>query len=281
MSAVTLNGINVHYEVTGKGPPLLMLAPGGFDAHIERWNTTNVWPTVRPLEALADLCTVIAYDRRESGQSGARVEKLTWDLYAAEARALLEHLGHTRAFIMGGCMGVSVALAFAARYPDACLGLVLHKAAGGILWHLRLQKTFADHAAYARQHGLAGVVQAARQSKAFMPGPGGGPWAWRISQDAAFAYAFLRLDLDWYVAQVEASSALFDSVAAPGASPAEVRAMRMPALLLPGDDESHGASASHYLKEGLPHVEYWDAPMPEQQGPALAERIRAFLLKHR
>ena len=281
MPTVTLNGILVHYEVSGKGPPLLMLAPGGFDAHIDRWNTTNVWPTVRPLEALAEVCTVIAYDRRESGRSGGRVEKLTWDLYAAEARGLLEHLGYRQAIAMGGCMGVSVALAFAARYPDACTGLVLHKAVGGIRWHLLLHRTFAAHAAYARQHGLAGVVQAARESKSFMPGPGGGPWAWHISQDAAFADAFARLDLDWYVAQVEESSALFDSVVAPGALPHEVRAMKMPALLLPGDDESHGASASHYLKEGLPNLEYWDAPVAEQQGPALAERIRAFLAKRR
>ena len=35
MSFATIDGIRIHYEVAGSGPPLLMLAPGGFDAAID------------------------------------------------------------------------------------------------------------------------------------------------------------------------------------------------------------------------------------------------------
>ncbi len=30
------NGINIHYEARGIGPPLLMMAHGGFDSTIEK-----------------------------------------------------------------------------------------------------------------------------------------------------------------------------------------------------------------------------------------------------
>ena len=49
MSFATINGIKIHYEVDGSGPPLLMLAPGGFDAEIGRWRLNGVWKDLQPL----------------------------------------------------------------------------------------------------------------------------------------------------------------------------------------------------------------------------------------
>src|SRR5712692_1268513 len=115
MPTTSINGLSINYLTGGSGPALLMLAPGGFDATIEKWSTAGVWQKVRPLETFSDRFTCVAYDRRESGASGGRVEHLTWKLYAEEAKALLDHLGIKEAFVMGGCMGCSVAIAFAAK----------------------------------------------------------------------------------------------------------------------------------------------------------------------
>ncbi len=52
MPYAELNGINIHYEVRGSGPPLLMMAPGGFDSTIEKWTTSGIWVGVKPLETL-------------------------------------------------------------------------------------------------------------------------------------------------------------------------------------------------------------------------------------
>ena len=136
MPKVAIDGIQTNYEVYGSGPPLLMMAPGGFDSTIEKWSMAGVWKGMQPLESLAKHYTCIAYDRREAGASGGRVERLTWTGYAKQAKGLLEHLGHERAFIMGGCMGVSVAIAFGVAYPEASLGLVLHWPVGGPRWHV-------------------------------------------------------------------------------------------------------------------------------------------------
>src|SRR5713101_5070738 len=76
MPTTTINGLTIHYLTHGSGPALLMLAPGGFDATIEKWSTAGVWAKVRPLDTFSDRFTCIAYDRRESGASGGRVERL-------------------------------------------------------------------------------------------------------------------------------------------------------------------------------------------------------------
>jgi pimeloyl-ACP methyl ester carboxylesterase len=59
-----------------------MMAPGGFDSAIAKWFTTWPWQRFLPLRIFAREYTCIAYDRREAGQSGGRVEQLTWAAYA-------------------------------------------------------------------------------------------------------------------------------------------------------------------------------------------------------
>lgn len=55
---------------------------------------------MRPLDALANDFTVIANERRESGISGGRMKKLSWALFAEQAKALLDHLKISEAFVL-------------------------------------------------------------------------------------------------------------------------------------------------------------------------------------
>ena len=50
MPTVTIDGLEVDYAMRGSGPALLMLAPGGFDATMEKWTTAGVWKGMRPLD---------------------------------------------------------------------------------------------------------------------------------------------------------------------------------------------------------------------------------------
>ena len=43
MPSALLDGIKTRYEVFGEGEPLLMYAPGGFDATIEKWRAQGVY----------------------------------------------------------------------------------------------------------------------------------------------------------------------------------------------------------------------------------------------
>src|ERR671914_748793 len=117
MSRDVIDGLETNYEVIGAGTPLLLFAPGGFDATIEKWREASAWKGIDALAVLAAQHKVIVYDRRECGRSGGRIERLSWASYTRQAAALLDHLKVPSAYVLGGCMGCSVALAFGVHYP--------------------------------------------------------------------------------------------------------------------------------------------------------------------
>jgi hypothetical protein len=43
MPTTAIDGITTRYEVIGSDPPLLMYAPGGFDATLEKWSALGVY----------------------------------------------------------------------------------------------------------------------------------------------------------------------------------------------------------------------------------------------
>ena len=279
MATARLEGIETRYEVMGDGPPLLLFAPGGFDATVEKWSTLGVYARVKPLDALARHFRCIAYDRRECGQSGGKLERVTWAHYAAQGRALLDHLGIDRAGLMGGCMGVSVALAFAAASPERVAGMVLWWPVGGARYRIKGRQRFAEHAAFVRASGLAAAVEIVqREGKAFGADPRGGPWASVLRRDPAFAREYAAWDPREYLRIVEdMAGALLDRDTAPGAEPERLMALEIPTLIVPGRDESHATSAARYLEECIPGSRYWDAPPEAQTAEAAQPRLIEFL----
>ncbi len=114
MPTAVIDGIATRYEVTGAGPPLLMFSPGGFSATLENWTSFSLYARLRAGGPPGEVLHCVLFDRRESGASGGRVERIAWADYAAQGKGLLDHLGIARAHLMGGCVGCSVAAVFAA-----------------------------------------------------------------------------------------------------------------------------------------------------------------------
>ena len=92
MPFVEADGIETRYEVMGAGPALLMYAPGGFDARIEKWTDLAVYRRVKLLDHLPGKYKCILFDRRENGQSGGRVEQITWNHYVRQGAGLMWNL---------------------------------------------------------------------------------------------------------------------------------------------------------------------------------------------
>jgi pimeloyl-ACP methyl ester carboxylesterase len=279
VASAILDGIATRYEVFGDGPALLMYAPGGFDATIEKWRVAGVYERIRLMEHLPKKFRCVAFDRRECGESGGRVEAVGWRDYAAHGKALLEHLGIGAAHVMGGCMGCSCALAFAVAYPAATRSLILWWPVGGAKYRIKAHQRFSDHLAFVERHGLAEVIAVVtKEGKAFNADPRGGPWASVIRRDAVFAAAYVKLDPEKYKAIVrKMRDSLFDRDTSPGAEPEELLALDIPAYIIPGRDESHATSAARYLEECLSKSQYWDAPPEEQTERAAAPRLIQFL----
>lgn len=279
MPTASCDRIETYYEVFGDGPPLLLFSPGGFNATIEQWRSSGIYKRLGLLDRLAARFTCIAFDKRESGLSGGRVEVLTWDAYAAQGLALLDHLGIERASLMGGCVGCSIATTLAVNHPERVERLVLYAPAGGARYRMRQHARFAEHADFVRERGLAAVVELAAAGEAsFSEDSRVGPWVSVLRTEPAFAEAYAALDADGYLAVVEETvRGLFDRDTAPGAPPEQLMALDAPALVVPGRDASHATSAARYLEECLPRAQYWDVPPEEQTAETAPSRVLAFL----
>lgn len=279
MPVAVADGIPTRYEVVGSGPPLLMFSPGGFDSTLESWRTVGIYRRLALLEELTPHYTCITFDRRESGRSGGRVERLSWSHYVAQAVGLLDHLGIERAHLMGGCVGCSTAAALAVGHPDRVRSMVLFSPAGGVKYRMRQHDRFARHLAHVQAHGLDGVVALAQATDAgFAADPRVGPWNSVIRIDPAFAEAYAKQDVARYCLVVTSTARLmFDRDTVPGAEPEDLLRLGVPALIVPGQDGSHAPSAARYLQECLPCVEYWDVPVAEQTRETAPARVMEFL----
>ena len=56
--------------------------------------------------------------------------------------------------------------------------------------------------------------------------------------------------------------------------------MKIPALIIPGDDPAHAISAAHYLRECMPQADFWPVAVADQEAPRVAERLLAFGTAH-
>ncbi len=283
MPFADINGIRIHHQIQGNGPALLMFAPGGFGSTMSRWTAAGGKREFQEMDGLATLSkhfTTIAYDRREAGLSGGRVEPLNWDLYVLEAKALLDLAGARQAVLLGSCMGVALALAFAVRYPDACLGLYLHWPVGGYRWMMKGREFFKRHLEFVRKNGFEAVVKRAPEKKSFWDDPEIGPWGPPTIHDEQFAADYVKLDFKHYAGIcAQTRDTLFNDTMPSGATGAQLMEIKTPAFIQSGNDASHAHSASWALKELMPSAELWDVLPPRQNGKNTLEQILGFRAK--
>lgn len=115
-----VNGTRLHYVAGGKGTPVVLL-PG--------WPETW-WAFHKIMPALAAKHRVIAVDIRGMGSSDKPAGGYDKKTMAADILALIKHLGHDKAHIVGHDIGSHIAYPFAALYPEATLSTTYLDVAG-------------------------------------------------------------------------------------------------------------------------------------------------------
>ena len=109
-----VNGIRMYYEVHGSGEPVVML-------HGAFMTITNNWDApIAPnwIGELAKSRRVIAVEMQGHGRTADAPRDLSYENFADDVAALLEHLKIPRADLIGYSMGGSVAMQCAIRHPD-------------------------------------------------------------------------------------------------------------------------------------------------------------------
>lgn len=255
------DAISLHYECTGNGPPLLLIAGMMSDS--------ASWAPLLPL--LEPHFTLIRPDNRTTGQTTPWDAPASIDIFAADCAALLEHLKIGPVHVMGHSLGGMIGMRLACAYPHAVTTLTLAASAP-----LRLERNVA----------LFKSLLAIRQSNA-------APDAWL---NALFPWLFAPALYDIPGAVAQAATA---SLAYPYAQSADALAHQIAALddylpedinqlpcptqaLLAEDDLLLPAELAKPTLENLPthmiadagHSIHWDAP------DAVASHLLRFIALH-
>lgn len=127
MPTFTRDGVDLYYEESGEGFPILLFAPGGMRSAIRFWQG-GAW---NPIEVLSRHFRVIAMDQRNAGQSTAPVSADDgWHSYTADHIALLDHLGIEQTHLMGGCIGGPYCMGVIEAAPQRVASAVLQQTIG-------------------------------------------------------------------------------------------------------------------------------------------------------
>ena len=112
---IEVNDINIHYEIHGKGEPLLLVQGLGYSS----------WMWFKQIPDLSREYKVIIFDNRGVGDSDKPDIEYTIEMMADDAAWLLRALGIKSAHVLGVSMGGFIAQEMAINYPDMVKSLAL------------------------------------------------------------------------------------------------------------------------------------------------------------
>ncbi|MFW6103196.1 MAG: alpha/beta fold hydrolase [Chloroflexota bacterium] len=116
-----VQGIQLHYQRTGTGEAVILIAGLGSNA--------DLW--LRQTAALATSHEVVTFDNRGSARSEVPTGPYTIQTMAADTVQLLDALDIAAAHVVGTSMGAMIAQEVAIQYPDKALTLTLMGAQPG------------------------------------------------------------------------------------------------------------------------------------------------------
>lgn len=117
------SGAKIAYQVSGTGPPDLVMVPG-LVSHLDiQWQQTGYRRFVRALERGGRL---IRLDKRGTGLSDPAAELPTTQERVQDVAAVMAAARSSRAVLFGLSDGGRAAIAFAAAHPERTRGLILY-----------------------------------------------------------------------------------------------------------------------------------------------------------
>ncbi|MGE5140594.1 MAG: alpha/beta fold hydrolase, partial [Rudaea sp.] len=150
MPELQIGDVNLHYEVTGEGQPLLFIHGLG--------SSTRDWELQVP--EFAKSYRVITLDLRGHGQSGKPAEAYSMSLFAEDTARLLQSLGIDSAHVVGLSLGGGVAFQLAIDYPALVKTLTIVNSGPFLTGSVETDRQVAEErVGIVRQHGMRAMGQ--------------------------------------------------------------------------------------------------------------------------
>ncbi len=223
----------------GTDGPWVALSPGGR----------------RSLDELVNIATklsrrgyrVLLHDRRNCGLSEVEISgaDAEYEIWADDLHVLLTELGASSAWVGGSSSGGRVAIVLALRHPDMVSGLLLWRVTGGGAFSEWLAKQYyTQYIPVAEAGGMQAICETDEFAALIKARP-----ANRQKLMAMSGAQFIAVMSNW-------ASYFLKSVDLPvvGATVQDLAGIRKPALVVPGNDNSHPRVAGEKLSTLLPQA---------------------------
>lgn len=146
---ITANGIQMHYELSGKEDAPFVVLSHSLASSLAMWHPQ--------MEALEPYFRVLRYDTRGHGKTEAPSGKYTLDMLADDALCLLDAVGVNRVHWVGLSMGGMIGQCIALKHAERLESLSLCDTAA-VMPHEN-QPVWQEHIDTARNQGLQGLLQ--------------------------------------------------------------------------------------------------------------------------
>jgi pimeloyl-ACP methyl ester carboxylesterase len=236
-TALTKDGVKLHYESEGSGPPIVFVHELG-----------GTWHSFAPqIAALKDRFRCIAYNARGYPPSDVppNVASYSQDIAASDIGAVMDAAGVQSAHLMGVSMGSAAALQFGLKEPSRARSLILASiGSGSDVGTERYAVETEERARAVESSGMAGAAQNFANS----------PTRKRLKDKNPALYAQYLKDLGSVSVLGITNTMRGVQKRRPPlyAHEARIAAMTVPTLVLVGADDEPCLNPSRFLKEKLP-----------------------------
>src|ERR1700728_4441515 len=258
MPVSTINGVNINWRVVGDrgkdNHPCVVMTTGGRRGHDE------FIPLAEKIAAYG--YRVMLHDRRNTGASdiliaGDEGEETIW---TRDMHALLSEQNVLPAFFSVSSTGARTSILFYLNYPQAVRGLLLLRVTGGAFAAGRLPENYyGQFIAAARQGGIEAVCAMDAWKERFKENPRGRDYLAKLPADK-FIAVFTR----WK--EIFEAGGKYPVM---GVTEAELRSIKVPTMIIPGNDQTHSSASGRIAHSLIPGSELHQLPITDQEVPLI------------
>lgn len=254
MTVTPIRGVNINYQVIGDAGPWIMLTTGGRRGHEE------LVPLARKLAVLGH--RIVLHDRRNTGASDVLIEGDAGEevIWTDDMHELMQKLGALPAFFGGTSSGARTSILFALRYPPAVRGLLLMRVTGGTFAAERLPENYYNQfIRLAQQGGMAAICATEQWKERIAANPRNGDYLRQLP-----AERFIEVLTKWR--DVFAAGVHLPVM---GVTEAELRSLKVPTIIIPGNDNTHSSASGLAAHRLIPGSQLHELPITDQDVPLI------------
>jgi pimeloyl-ACP methyl ester carboxylesterase len=240
MSLTKVRGVNINYKVLGDHGPWVALSPGG------RRDISGIELLAGKVAATGH--RVVIFDRRNCGASDVVIDgsESEYEIWADDIHELLRQHNALPAVVGGSSSGCRTSLLFALRHPEAVRALLLWRVTGGRFACERLaEEYYGQYITAAKAGGMAAVCAMEH-------------WKERIQARPENRDALMKMNPEQFIKVMSHWREYFlkgADLPVIGASDEDLKSIKVPTCVVPGNDLTHGPQVVENLSRAMPHAE--------------------------